>query len=264
MMKLTIDLISDLHVETWPEPFDWQGRATSQVCIVAGDVARDPTVLKQTLTHLSKCYQGVFYIDGNEEHKHNWIGIGDTTREIEHFASQIPNLVYLHNNVVVTDGVAIVGTNGWWSWDFNSSIEEDQTKQWFENSYHAPKAVSSVIDHLAQADMSYLYQSISTLQTRKDVKKIIVVTHTVPGVEFVEHDISLNDSYRINILGNNWIRHALDADTENKVSHWCFGHYHGSVDRTINGVRYINNCRGRGDTDHKQIVYHPLRLEFNI
>ena len=39
-MKFAFDLISDLHIETWPD-FDWTGQATSPYCVVAGDVARD-------------------------------------------------------------------------------------------------------------------------------------------------------------------------------------------------------------------------------
>jgi hypothetical protein len=25
-------------------------------------------------------------------------------------------------------------------------------------------------------------------------------------------------------------------------------------------VRFVNNCRGRGDTDWRQFVYHPRRI----
>ena len=34
---------------------------------------------------------------------------------------------------------------------------------------------------------------------------------------------------------------ALLADTEGKIKTWCFGHYHGSVDRVIDGVRYVDS-----------------------
>ena len=66
-MTFAFDLISDLHVETWPK-FDWTGQATAPYCVVAGDVARDRGRLLETLYHLGECYLGgVFYIDGNEE-----------------------------------------------------------------------------------------------------------------------------------------------------------------------------------------------------
>jgi predicted phosphodiesterase len=53
---------------------------------------------------------------------------------------------------------------------------------------------------------------------------------------------------------------ALDVDTEQKIDTWCFGHYHGKVDQYRNGVRYVNNCRGRSNTQWSQFVYHPLRV----
>ena len=39
-MEFAFDLISDLHVNTWPK-FDWTGIATSPVAIVAGNIACD-------------------------------------------------------------------------------------------------------------------------------------------------------------------------------------------------------------------------------
>ena len=67
-MTFAFDLISDLHVDTWDE-FDWVGQPTAPYCVVAGDVGRDWEQVAETLEHLGKQYAGVFYIDGNDEHK---------------------------------------------------------------------------------------------------------------------------------------------------------------------------------------------------
>ena len=80
-MQFSFDLISDLHLETWPE-FNWEGQATSQFCIVAGDVSKNYQLLSQGLSHLSDCYKGVFYIDGNDEHKQNLNQIGENYKKI--------------------------------------------------------------------------------------------------------------------------------------------------------------------------------------
>jgi hypothetical protein len=47
-MQFAIDLISDLHVETW-DSFDWEGQPTAPYCIVAGDVSRDWEQVRDTL-----------------------------------------------------------------------------------------------------------------------------------------------------------------------------------------------------------------------
>jgi len=68
-MSFAFDLISDLHVETWGD-FIWTGQATSPYCVVAGDIARDRNVVIDALKHLGQCYQAVFYVDGNDEHRY--------------------------------------------------------------------------------------------------------------------------------------------------------------------------------------------------
>jgi hypothetical protein len=90
-----------------------------------------------------------------------------------------------------------------------------------------------------------------------------MVTHTVPDPALIAHDIGLDGSMRMNVMGNRLMMQALAADTEHKIHTWCFGHYHGTVDRMLNGIRYVNNCRGRGDTLHRNHVYYPKRIEIN-
>jgi len=65
---------------------------------------------------------------------------------------------------------------------------------------------------------------------------------------------------KFNTMGNRLMMQAMAADTENKLHTWCFGHYHGSVDQMRYGIRFVNNCRGRGDTPHAKAVYYPQRI----
>jgi hypothetical protein len=113
---------------------------------------------------------------------------------------------------------------------------------------------------MALTDAAYLRNSIRKLQMHQDVKAIVVVTHTVPAPWLVEHDLELEDHYRFNTTGNEHLQIALDEDTENKIKVWCFGHYHRSIDRQFENVRYVNNCRGRGNTPWSQSVYYPKRI----
>lgn len=262
-MKFAFDLISDLHVETWPQ-FDWSGQATSPFCVVAGDVAQDPDMVKQTLEHLSKVYRAVFYIDGNDEHKSNWADIGGSYQNLAQTVEQIRDVVYLRENVVIINGVAIVGANGWWTWDFDPAADIVQTQQWFQHHYHCNADTAHNISHLAINDAMYLAATIKKLQTHVDARQIVFVTHTVPLHQLVQHDIPLTQSHRVNIMGNSLMKDLLAVDTEHKIKTWCFGHYHGSVDQISNGVRYVNNCRGRGDSDWHQSVYYPRRIEIEI
>ncbi len=258
---ISFDLISDLHIETWPN-FDWSYRATSPICIIAGDVAQDRQVLKDTLEHLSQQYQAVMYIDGNDEHKADLNNIDSSYRSLKRQLKNIKNLTYLQNNCVIANGVAILGTNGWWGFDFMTANTDPESLQWFCDKYKVDIEPAVNLIRRSKDEVGYLYNSVHRLQNMPDVKKIIIVTHTVPQYELVAHDIELsNELHRLNSIGNGMMDMVEKADKLKKISTWCFGHYHKPVDTVINGIRYVNNCRGRGDTPYCQSVYHPLKIQ---
>jgi predicted phosphohydrolase len=258
-MSFAFDLISDLHAETWPE-FNWTGQATSPYCVVAGDLARDRNIVVNTLRHLGTCYQAVFYVDGNDEHRYHYDDLNASYADLARRIRKIPNVVFLQDNVVVVDGVAILGTNGWWTYDFDPLIDAEQTSLWFQDQCQVSGLVAKTTRRLATTDATYMVTSIKRLQTHADVRKIVCVTHTVPNSSLISHDIGLADTLRFNTMGNSLMMQALNMDTEKKLHTWCFGHYHGSVDQIRQGVRFVNNCRGRGDTEWRQYVYHPRRI----
>jgi len=259
-MSLAFDLISDLHIETWAGEFDWTYQATSPVCIVAGDVTRDRDILVRTLKHLGKCYQAVFYVDGNDEHYTQLEDLGHSYSDLTRRLRRIPNVVYLQDNVVIVDGVAILGTNGWWGFNFDLGVDPEQSAQWAQERYHISETATKGIARMSNTDATYMISSVARLQTHHDVKKIVMVTHTVPDPALVAHDIELEGTMRFNTMGNRLMMQAMAADTENKLHTWCFGHYHGSVDQVRSGIRFVNNCRGRGNTTYAKPVYYPQRI----
>jgi UDP-2,3-diacylglucosamine pyrophosphatase LpxH len=258
-MQFSFDLISDLHVDTWPN-FDWTHQATSPFCVVAGDVSSDLVETRRVLEHLGTCYQAVFYIDGNTEHYHSLNDLGQSYQQLSQAVEGIKNVVYMQDNVVIVHGVAIVATNGWWSYDLDSSLDLEQSIAWHrERMQITPQAAYSV-SSIAYSDAAYIMNSVRKLQTHQDVRAIVVVTHTVPRSDIIDHDIELVGTWRYNVMGNAHMELALHEDTEHKIQAWCFGHYHRSVDRDIQNIRYVSNCRGRGDTAWSQAAYYPKRI----
>jgi UDP-2,3-diacylglucosamine pyrophosphatase LpxH len=259
-MTFAFDLISDLHIETW-DSFDWTGQPTSPYCVVAGDIARDRNVVAETLKHLGQCYQAVFYIDGNDEHRYYLDDISASYQDLTQVISNIDNVIYLQDNVVIINGVAILATNGWWTYDFDPLIDYEQSQLWYQQYVNCSSSSAIDINGIAYHDAAYIVNSIEKLQTHQDVKKIVIVSHTVPAPWLTEHDVNLVNTWRYNCLGNSHLQLSLNEDTENKIHTWCFGHYHQGVDRDLNGIRYVNNCRGRGDTPWSQTAYYPKRIE---
>jgi hypothetical protein len=209
-------------------------------------------------------YQGVFYIDGNDEHKDYSEELGRSYAELSDLIRTIPKVVYMQDNVIIINGIAIVATNGWWTYDFDPNLELDQSIQWLQDKDRISRSAAVNINGVSYNDAGYMINGVQKLQTHKDVKAIIMVTHTVPTPEIIQHDLELVDTWRFNSMGNSHMIHALDEDHENKIKLWCFGHYHRPVDTVINGVRYVSNPRGRGNTEYSQAAYYPKRITVKI
>lgn len=230
-MKFGFDLISDLELQD-TDNFDWEGKPTSLFCLVAGNVSENLRVLQKTLKTLSKCYQGVFFIDGALENPD--INFRDTrVDELMKLCSSIHNVVYLHNNVVIVDGIALVGINGW---SDNVLVYTDADSfQAKCNRYE---------------DIVYLQKTLEKLQLHVDVKKIVIISSSIPSPSFYFGESSSKDEmYPVN---------ALPTDTEGKVCHWFFGTYNKMVDMNLNNINYINNPKlGREP-------YYAKRIEINL
>lgn len=197
-MKLGFDVISDLNISA-TDGFDWSGKATSLYCIVAGNVSSDIRLVGITLSKLSNHYQGVFYIPGSLEFT-DCKDISKRVTELNKMCKKIRNVVLLYHNVVVIDGVAVLGVNGWYG---NSPNYDNETNANLElQSYE---------------DIVYLQNAIDKLQKHIDVKKIIVASHSVPNEVLFFKEIPEHLADRPELT------YSLIADLEKKVTHWVFG-----------------------------------------
>lgn len=218
-MQASFDIISDLNL-TAEDSFSWDGKATSLYCIIPGNISKDKSVVQATLTHLSKVYHGVFYIDGGLEHE-DLADHHKRVNEITKLCKIFKNVVYLHNNVVVVDGIALVGCNGWYG------------------NYHPKDSIDEIrCEMLYHEDLGYVGSTVEKLQLHVDVKKIVMVSNSVPARElyYGETPDLLND------LGP---CAAIMHDTESKISHWVFGNYEKDVDTMKSGIHYVNNSSYR-------------------
>lgn len=262
MALFAFDIISDLHVES-SENFSWEGQPTALYALVAGDISKDREQTYAVLRELCRVYKQVFYIDGNAEHRFNLEDLDRSYIELEEDLAKIPNLVYLHNKVIVSNGVAIVGTNGWYDFGFDPDVDLLQCLDYIKDLYGITHQAAENLWSRAVNDSNYLHKTIEKLQRHQDVKHIIVMTHTVPLYQLIHHDPAISGTYKVNIMGNSGMSAVLDADTESKISHWIFGHYHGRVDRAVEEIRFVNNPKGR-TSDHINLPYYPKRIDLRF
>lgn len=231
-MNVGFDIISDLNL-TGQDEFNWDSKPTSLFCLIPGNISSDLVIVYKTLMHLRKLYQGVFFVDGTLEN-------GDPNasdiriKEIARICQNIPNVVYLHNNVAVVDGVALVGINGWEQ--RNPSSTNVDIFNTIANRYD---------------DIMYLENTIERLQLHVDVKKIVVLSNSIPTKElyFGQQVNNHDELYPANIL---------HTDTEGKVIKWVLGTSDKIVDTVINGVKFVNNPK------HDNNPYYPKRIEIEI
>jgi hypothetical protein len=215
-MEIGFDVISDLCLSP-NDNFKWTNKATSLYCIVAGNISSDTRTIIQTLGHLAKYYQGVFYIPGRLEYE----GFDDLemrTEELAAICDHLDSVAILHHNVAMIDGIAVVGVNGW------GSLPEDYN------------LTNIQMLHEREDDLLYLYKTIERLQVHMDVKKIIVASSAVPRKDLYFGQLPEHVETMPTLSS------CAQFDTEKKLSHWVFGTYENVVDVTVNDINYINNA----------------------
>jgi hypothetical protein len=173
----------------------------------------------------------VFYCPGSLEYE-DCVDIETRTQEITKVCNTVKNTALLHQHVVIVDSIAVLGVNGWYG-----------------NTKPADLLTEAKIETHRHEDIVYLKNSIDRLQRHLDVRKILLVSNSVPGPElyFGQEPEHAESQIPVNI--------ALEADTESKVSHWAFGTYDKTVDVTFNNINYINNSY------YKRKPYWAKRIE---
>lgn len=230
-VEISFDLIGDLNLDP-DESFNWENKATSLYLLIAGNISADLRTVHQTLSHLSNFYQGILYVPGVAEYAVS-DDYKERTKELYTLVKKLPNVAILYHHVVIIDGIAILGTNGW-SIDNMSHLDNQLIKARFE-------------------DIAYLSKSVARLQTHGDVKQIIMLTSCIPGKHlyfgkvpsYIEDDFVFPD-------------YCLGSDTEMKVTHWAFGGSKIATNTTHNNINYINNPYNPSGP------YWPARINIQI
>lgn len=230
-MKIGFDLISDLNLSP-DDSFNWENKATSLYCVIAGNISSDLRTVALVLSHLSRFYQGVFYTPGSLEFQ----GIDDydkRIKEISRTCKKIRNVALLHHHVVIIDGVAILGCPGWYGGEKDDDFEQKHSISRFE-------------------DLIYLKSSIERLQKHLDVKKILLLTNGVPNEKLYFGEVPPEAK----VLPE--LSMTLMADLESKVSHWAYGSYEKIVDTKIDSINYLCNPY------YKRNPYWAKRIDIEV
>ncbi len=256
---MDFDLISDLHIDQWPadQKINFKGLGTSLNCIVAGDVSQSIYTTRDFLYQLSDYYKQVIFVDGNHEHKPDYSDILSNCEWLEKELSKKKNITYLWDSTAVFGSTAIVGTNGWWTFDYcDPLISRLEQIDFFCNDYNLPHHVAVNIWDEAIENSEFLTNIVHEFNKVEKIEDIVVITHTLPRKDLIIPAQYMNTT-DLAKLHNSQFEEVLKVDVNGKIKTWCFGHYHAEAcDKELDGIRYVSNPRGRPD-DSIFPVYYP-------
>ena len=238
--NFAFDLISDLYLDHWPNHIQWTGLPTSLIGVVAGDLSADLDRTVYELRRIAENYRQVLYIDGDLEHQS--LSTVDSTRNYLLKKLQHTNINYMFEQVVIINNVAFVAANLWQAPTGFGAISDDQ---W---------TTDMRLLSLHHADLEFLRHATHRLQSRADVAKIVVVSHTVPNSELINASV---DTDHLAVDASDYVEME---DTQHKISHWCFGHWPRCVNYQMDHCKYVSNPRGN-PKDSLGFEYFPLRVE---
>jgi Calcineurin-like phosphoesterase len=261
---MKFDLISDLHLDFWPEEehITWDGLGTSLIAVVLGDVSFEFEKTYKTIVDISKHYKFVIFVEGNHEHN-NHCGIQEHNRLLKQELSKYQNICYLNRSAIVVDGFAFVGANGWWTFDFmEPEISREDAYMYFLNNNIFSEPFMHEIYEAAADDARIMSEIVARLTVDPAVSEIVLLTHTAPLFDFKDLQQPQHPAHYAR-CGSSHLKNVIDFDVNGKVKTWCFGHVHQNFDEVRDNIRYVCHPRGRKDDSPNNVFYYPKRIDLD-
>lgn len=251
---MKFDLMSDLHVDLSPKiALDYASMATAPIAVVAGDTANSPTRAAKELLRIADAYDRVLFIDGNHEHYSNRSENPNQPNrmppETYSFLRQAfeghPKIVYLDQgrNAHIEGDTAFVGANAWY--DFNwSQVDPDHCKSaWYQhmNDSYWANVEAEWVENESIRQTSNLSATVASLNQNSKIKRIVLVTHTIP----TEKGIFVHPGNHLwNLLNGCYYNSLSQRAHFGKVVAHCFGHTHNRQSFREYAIDFHCNPRG--------------------
>lgn len=224
---MKIQFMSDLHLEFGRMPAP---DVLGDVLVLAGDIH---VGLKAAdfVNDCAESFKDVFYLFGNHEFYHN---------DMMEVRTMLPklfsdNVTVMDNNCVQIDGINFVGSTLWANMEAGAFFAMNDS-QLIANG--GDRLSLNDVRELFHANLKYIESKI-----RSDMPNV-VITHHAPSMEMVDirryGENVINTAYATDIIGQ------FNAD---EIALWISGHTHACMDKAINGIRCVSNCRGYAGRD---------------
>lgn len=244
---MRMQIVSDVHLEFRLNQFPHIPRRAPHIALL-GDIGSPLShVYRRFLTDLSRRFTTVIVVAGNHEYystTRRKTTVGEVREHLRKLCASFPNVHFLDNNVLLLEGVRILGATLWTSippemWrgarkhmsdysmcyvarydDMNAGVPlspentthwHEETVAWIKEELHAPG-----------------YRDTPT----------VILTHHAPYTHGTS-DPRFNNNLRQCCYSTD-----LSALFASPVVAWAYGHTHYPFDKCVNGVRLVSNPVG--------------------
>ena len=251
---MKIQYMSDLHLEFGDMPVP---DVVGDVLVLAGDIHIGANAIPW-IEQCSQKFEHVIYILGNHEYygqkmwklpdkirssiagysmeDPKWPG-AETLPKLTKLFDPLTNVYFLDNECVEIDGVNFIGST---LWSIAAPILNYRMNDFMKITYKFPgerygKFSTQEARALHSKAKRFIQDSI-----KKDMKNV-VITHHAPSFAMINQlrysDQEMNSGYATEILP--------EFEYENyDVDLWISGHTHHAIEKVINGIHSVSNCRG--------------------
>lgn len=196
--------------------------------IVAGDIADQFEIIKETLSLLCSKFRSLFFTPGNHE---LWVRT-DNCNSIEklHRILALCDLLGIHTRPAKIDDVWIVPLFSWYDSAFSGMPETDQSELEAWADFHFCKWPAGL------GEVSRFFLSLNEANIKRYDAPVISFSHFLPRRELLPNLKFLRFKSLPSVVGCT----GLDEQIRAIGSHLhVFGHSHIRCDRVIEGIRYV-------------------------
>jgi predicted phosphodiesterase len=251
---MKFDLMSDLHVDLSPGAIlDYKSIATSPIAVVAGDISNSPIKTIRELERIAEAYDQVLFVDGNHEsydNKSSMKGRPDymppkvysTLRSAFEGHSKVVYLDQGRNAHIIGD-TAFIGANSWYDFNWGSNDPDHCKSAWYQhmNDSYWANIDAEWVENECIRQSSNIAATVAAMNQNAAVKRIVLVTHTIP----TEKGIWINPSnYLWNLLNGCYYNSVAQKAHFGKVVAHCFGHTHRRQMFREHAIDFFCNPRG--------------------
>lgn len=269
---MKFDLMSDLHVDLSPSyVLDYAAMATSPIAVVAGDISNDPHTTILEIDRISCYYDKVIFVDGNHEHYDNRSESKNRGHRMPPETYQILRKAFEGNdkvfyldqgrNACIIDDVAFIGANNWYDFNWGNINSDHCISTWYQemnDSYWANIDHEWVMNEAIKHN-SNIMATVASLNQNNKVRKIVLVTHTVPHTNGIYN----GHNHKWILLNGCYLNSKAHEAGFGKVVAHCFGHTHKRQMFTVDNVEYICNPRGyQGEPQFEN--WSPIQIDLGF